>query len=618
MSRKGANMSLYEDNLQMISKVNPFLYKEITSAVDSVNFDIYEDSESNIVKINHQSKSVDMHSRYDIDNEMKNMFKNLSSEDKTVVVFGIGNGYFIQYIKREYKNISKVIVIEPSIKLFNHFLEKESFLNFVKGMSVSFIIGKQPEFVASQIGNYIDGNTKIAYHLSYSIIFDIYYHEVIKEMRKYVTVRMGNLNFQRHINKGTILNFLVNVQHNPVNKYEVKGLFSEKPLIVVGAGPSLNKNMHLLNDLKSRAIIVAVGSAIKILDSNGIKPHFRMAFDPSIKEMKVVRNLKDDTIPFIYSNNLYFRILKKYSGPKISVNISSDYGGEYVCEKWNLENDQVTTGSSIAVSAIDLGVRYNSSKIVLMGFDASYKLDELYAKGLEDPNGDSLSGLQYYPVNDINGEVVYTDSSFMMHKYGVEFITKSNSHVKFINATEGGLFVEGMEHKPLLDVIESELIEEYPELVDNIYFSSQYADSKYSDKVMDLYNDMLSESKEILKINEEAIKAVKKIHKNVERLKVSRISSDLKSLNYYEEELDEHLLYNKFIFPNISHIIRAYNDIYRYNGFDKDIEVDNKLKEKINIYSIRKEIIEFVIKHLEMAVDNGLYEYLAKEIYGEN
>ena len=55
--------------------------------------------------------------------------------------------------------------------------------------------------------------------------------------------------------------------------------FSGLPLIVVGAGPSLSKNISLLQKAKGKAIVVAVNRTLRSLQNAGIHPHFTIALE---------------------------------------------------------------------------------------------------------------------------------------------------------------------------------------------------------------------------------------------------------------------------------------------------------------------------------------------------
>ncbi len=73
----------------------------------------------------------------------------------------------------------------------------------------------------------------------------------------------------------------------------LKGAFTDVPAIVVGAGPSLDRNLDLLRRASSRSIIIAVDTALRPLLTAGIVPHVVVAVDPSELNARHLRELPD-------------------------------------------------------------------------------------------------------------------------------------------------------------------------------------------------------------------------------------------------------------------------------------------------------------------------------------
>ena len=75
-------------------------------------------------------------------------------------------------------------------------------------------------------------------------------------------------------------NFYDNLASLP-SSYDGEALFNqykETPAIVVGAGPSLDKNGHLLKDIGGKGLIFGGGSSLLALLEKGITPHFAAAY----------------------------------------------------------------------------------------------------------------------------------------------------------------------------------------------------------------------------------------------------------------------------------------------------------------------------------------------------
>jgi len=82
------------------------------------------------------------------------------------------------------------------------------------------------------------------------------------------------------------------------------GKFKGIPGILVSAGPSLEKNIHLLKGLEDKCVIMAAGTAVRIMEDFGLAPHFMVGIDAGAKEGEIHSNVKNKDIYFIYPNLL--------------------------------------------------------------------------------------------------------------------------------------------------------------------------------------------------------------------------------------------------------------------------------------------------------------------------
>lgn len=611
-------MNKFDVNLNILKKSSAILYKQVTKDKPINNVKLMKLESFLGYSIGYDDKVVNMHSVYDIDFEMKKMFEMLDGMEETVILFGLGEGHALKYIKDRFKNVEKIVVIEPSLNIFKEFLKNNNLVESVQGISVSFLVNRSSEFVGTEVGMYMkDNKTKLVHHVSYRIVFEKYYSEILLGMKNSIIIRHGNSSFRRTSMKNLIFNFLLNMKHGYIDGFKLEKALQGKPLLVVAAGPSLNKNMHLINKLKNKAIVVAVGSAIKILDSNNIVPHFRMAFDPFQIEMKVVKDLNNENVPIVYSNNLYYDVLETYIGPKINVDIASDYGKTYLNYKNKTKRKIVQTGTSIAISAVDMGVKYGSSKIIIIGFDAAYSSDKLYADGVGESRSNEIKEKLKRPGSyesiDIFGNKVLTNKGFYMNKMGLEIVTNANPNMKFIDATEGGLPINGTEIKPLQDVIDENLQDTYDEIIDEKFEVSQDIIEKYQDENKELLKNMLAEIEEIEEVNRKRIKKTKKLYKyNNNSIKTEYILREVKLMQNYIADLNEIDLYKYYIAPNLSSVFSAIVGLTRYNGFDKIKKCSNGIEKYLKISAELNEFCTFLKECIELELNNELYNTIKK------
>jgi len=612
-------MNYYNVNLELLKKTSKMLYRQITieKPINDLQLEKTEDGSAYIMKRN--NNTVNMHSLYDVEYEMKKMFLTKEGNEKTIILFGLGEGHALKYIKKNLPCVEKVLVVEPSLQWYRIFLENHSLMEYVKGLSVSFLVNRSSEFIGNEVGKYInDSHTKMIYHLSYRVIFKEYYDSMMLAIKNNVIMKMGNYSFRRSSLDAVTMNFVHNMKYGYLDSEVIEDILKNKPLLVVAAGPSLDKNMHLINRLKDKAVVVAVGSAIKILDSNGIIPHFRMAFDPFLAEKKVVDSLVVKDVPLIFSYNLFIEILPNYEGPKIAVDIGSDHGKAYLNHKWGKKKKNIQSASSIAISAVDMGVKYGSSKIIIIGFDAAFSPDKLYADGVGETRAEEISrklkqpGI--YESEDIYGNKVLTTKGFYMNKIGLEIVIKGNPSKLFIDATEGGLPVEGSVIKTLQEVIDEDLLEKF-----NIEGKLKFEDLGYSadefrNRQRDMLSVMIEEIDEVERINNSRIKRLKKLKKYHESsIKTQFIVRELEGFKEYDESLKKVDLYQWLILNNLKSHFDAVADATRYNGFDIHTKNAKKIEKYLKISGELHRYCLFFRNILQLELEGKLYDAIIQK-----
>src|SRR5690606_28780528 len=139
--------------------------------------------------------------------------------------------------------------------------------------------------------------------------------------------------FRRELNslmvdRRTVINSALRWQENALRNLSylpesvpvssVFGSMQGKPAIIVSAGPSLDRNLHLLKQAQNRAMIVAVGTVARLLHSNGIQPSVVMSFDGWEANYKHhFRNLELSNTPLIYDLAVHYKVVSEYRGPRV-------------------------------------------------------------------------------------------------------------------------------------------------------------------------------------------------------------------------------------------------------------------------------------------------------------
>jgi len=226
------------------------------------------------------------------------------------------------------------------------------------------------------------------------------------------------------------------------------GKFRKVPAIVVGAGPSLEKNRQWLQPAQDRAIIICADTILRSLDMQGVKPTITISLDPQ-EEIKFLFTGVDTTrMTLIAPTIINPEALEAWRGQVVFYNkYAPDIGSLTAIAQSNPGTGYLIPGGTVLSVALDLAFRMEADPIAFIGQDLSYPpgaaysagtvygdsgYEELFERSMEDMVTDI----------DIFGRELPTKKSLFVTKQWMEwaFTTwKRATPASFYNCTEGGI-----------------------------------------------------------------------------------------------------------------------------------------------------------------------------------
>ncbi len=249
-----------------------------------------------------------------------------------------------------------------------------------------------------------------------------------------------------------VQNFRLNCKNLRYYVDELRPHFEGKNAVVVAAGPSLDKNIHLLRRLPEDVIIVATGTVYKLLVSMDIMPDYVVFLDSREGIYHQVDTLLSQQIPIFVAATAYYRVAMEYQGPAYLVCQQGYERAEAYAKRHGW--DTYATGGSVSTIALDICMRLGCEEIAFVGLDLSYTDERTHAQGTRKEARAELSKLK--PMSGICGEQVYVSKAFQLNLEWIEKHVSDLSNVRckrVIDATEGGVLKRGLEVMPLEDVI---------------------------------------------------------------------------------------------------------------------------------------------------------------------
>lgn len=240
-------------------------------------------------------------------------------------------------------------------------------------------------------------------------------------------------------------NALINapLMHNKIKISDYCNALSNKPFLIVAAGPSLNKQLPILAKNQEYFNILAVDTIWPILDKFGIKPDLVFALDSRSKPSWPRNCVADETcfsIDIGCAPKLVWSHDQNHLFSSTSEQIRSllDYLG--------VEVDILATGGSVATSAFNFARYLGGNPIVLIGQDLALTGGKDHADGYLHVYSDALLKARSesgFDVDGYYGDRVKTESQLLYYKTWYEEQVKVHPDVMVINSTEGGAKIEG-------------------------------------------------------------------------------------------------------------------------------------------------------------------------------
>lgn len=614
-------MSIYEKNLECIRNNEPLLYEEIIKEKDFNDIE-FEQIEQNLYTayITSNDKKLYLCSRIDPINEAESIIKNTIKEQKfdLICLAGFGLGYLPHSLLNYTDDSTKILIIEKSIGLFKKVISKIDISEFLNSNRVLLIFGNEIENT-SEILKYVP--TKKVFtiiHRPSSSIFPDYYFKLNKIISSYIQRKSINIATLARFQKLWIYNIIKNT-NSFINYPGIINFFNcckDVPVIVVGAGPSMNKTMPLLKKVKNNLIIIAVDSIYKNLIKNDIIPDFVVSVDPQLLNGYNFSYLKKGSTILITEPSVSTFTLRNYKGP--AVFCSSVFPLVKWIEGFYKKKGELDMGGSVSTTAFDLACKLGGNPVILVGQDLSFNGIESHIKGSlqeqyklrRSDKFNSFSRMSYMHVRTklstyTKGnyiEKVLTDKRLLMFLWWFEQKIKT-INIKCINATASGAHIEGTELLSFNDVIEkyrkndlSDLKNSIKNKMGELEIKKQSGNTEFINAV----NDIISQLNLVKKKSGDALNISIEINEIIEKKKSKNFSNMLVKLDAIDKIITENSNTSQFISLAIQDVIHNIME-----GYDIDENDDaSSIKRSIVLYGAIKKSCELNISLLNMVLNN--------------
>lgn len=259
-----------------------------------------------------------------------------------------------------------------------------------------------------------------------------------------------------------LANFRYNTMHCAGLADSLSAKIKGRDVILVAAGPSLDKNVELLRqfigrevaDDENRPLVACVGTAFRKLLGMDMKPDYVAFLDASVRIRGQIWGVEAETVPALIASTATMKITKDYAGEKYLV----FQQGFDAAETFAREHGGRTyeSGGSVITILLDIMKQLGAKRVITIGMDLGYTDMRIHAGGAG--NSSYLSDTEgLVQVAAQGGGMVFTTQAMQMYIEWIEDYLKrhANESTTFINATEGGALIKGMQVMTLEEALES-------------------------------------------------------------------------------------------------------------------------------------------------------------------
>ena len=380
--------------------------------------------------------------------------KHLSS----LVVFGIGAGYHIEMLAQKYQT-QCIYILEPDLDIFYFSLFTANWQHIIETIDkkegrLYLSLGEQKDtFFEEVIGaSGRSGRYQMSHIAGYIHYISPEMDDLINEFNhRYFEAGHGWGFFDDGVI--SIAHLLGNLSNNiPIIHKNTKNLTvtKDKPVFIVGNGPSLDSLIDTIRKYQDKAIIISCGSALSALYKYNIKPDFHCEQERTYPVAEKVdlycpsEFLSGITFfaPSTVHPDVFKRFDRSFMGPKANepstdMLLSSELGRSQF-------EDYLYINPTVANTALSIGYAMGFKTFYMMGVDLGHKqggkhhsVNSLYYEGNEDKGLYLMSEGGGVPIKGNFGGDFISDSFFYMSNMALSKLIHSFDDLDCYNLSDG-------------------------------------------------------------------------------------------------------------------------------------------------------------------------------------
>ena len=383
---------------------------------------------------------------------------------------GMGTGQEIKALMQMRPNIQKIAVFERNPAIFCQALRHVDLAQFLSDFRLILSVGPQVD-VNDLLKPAVDTLMLETIHVFShpgAFALDLKGYNDLKagvfECVNYYNVEGGTKTRRGSLFFNNQMAHLPFIHHDRLLE-DLHQVFGEKPAILVSGGPSLNRNLHLLEKVKGKAVLFAVDSVVPLLHAKGVKPDFVTSIDALDLTYEKIAGFSDAMagVNLICKTSVNTKTPNLALADQVFWAFSDNDMDTWICDLIGGQR-KIEGAGTVAHLNLMAAILMGCSPIIFMGQDLAFTNRESHARGLL-LGGDDRMASELKEKGDtiwvagLRGEKVLSNRAYLNMKQHFELIMKQCPGT-YINATFDGVQLEGTTPMDMARVIDRYLTED--------------------------------------------------------------------------------------------------------------------------------------------------------------
>lgn len=540
------------------------------------------------------------------------------NDNRINLIYGCGFGYPLLAFAKRKKTYTDAYIIERNVDLFIAMLHSIDIRPLLQDPTFRFIIGSteqaQLQLQSYMTGDFLLRSTKLT--ACFTWIAHRNEKQPYLELHEWIVntlgLMAGSIGNSTHDTLTGLYNTLDNVDAitNSTQLSALRGAFTGKPAFIVSNGPSLDKNIEHLTHAVGRSLILTAESALRPCLNRNIRPDAICVTErsPDVYHYHFANQQLPEELVIVGLSLIDPRIAKQMNGSWIPVFRSLEHSSRWVREAITEEDAVLKGGSSSAHLAFEFALWTGASPIIFVGQDLAFgdnkqthSKQSVYADERLASQVASLRQQPEYVTPGIDGTPVLTTRLWQEFKSWFEQQIRLHPQTRFIDATEGGAYIQGTELMTLQTAVaafcEEPLDTPLFSLVRSLTPSSQPIQLKETYvRLIERTQQIQDTLRKLLAVADEDLRSCRLIHSALslhEKYPNTEIPSYIEALVLANGKLYENYMIEPVI-TFIQHIIFAFNK--RMN----DVGEIHSLERLNQLTVLQQQMIDYLRKTCEL------------------